>query len=217
VAEIEAAAVAEAVVALAAIVEAEEALVEVSVTEVDVEEAVASAIVAVVEVAVDAVVTVEAVVHPEVEVAVELAQRVECKSILSNLSRNDANSFAGGLSLSPIVTPVSLSLVARKICLSPRTLHPASLSTARSAFPSPTPRAAMMRLRHRPSTVCGILSDPRSPLVSSVVSTTSTSSPDPRFSTSVLRLAHQSLTSPISLDPKAQSTLLSSRIVPAVI
>jgi hypothetical protein len=100
--EIEAVPVAEVAAALAAIVEEEEEEpAVVSATEVDVEEAVASATVEVVEEAVDAGVIVEAAVHPEVEVAVERAQRVACKSIPSNLPQTLANKLCRRVVIEP--------------------------------------------------------------------------------------------------------------------
>lgn len=217
VAEIEAALAAAVAAALAVIVEDEEAVAAALATEEAVEEDEALATAEVVEVGVDEV-AIEDAVEPEVVVAVELVRRVECKSIHSSISRISAKSFAGGSSLSPIVTRVSLSPAARKICSSPRTSRPASPSTAKSEFPSPTPRPAMMaRQLPLPSTACGIPSDPRSQLVSWAVSTTSLSSRARKFCTSVLRLAHPSPTLPILLALRAPSTLLSSHIDQAVI
>ncbi len=104
---------------------------------------------------------------------------------------------------------------ARNISLSPETLSQVTPSTARSEFPSPLPTLPPARTR-KLSTVYGTLSDPSWPPVSSVVWMTSTSSLEPRSSTSVLPVVPRfptSLTSSVQREPCTPSSSLTEVVV----
>lgn len=102
-----------------------------------------------------------------------------------------------------IVTLVSSSHAARKICWSPRTSHQVNQSTARSASASRTlvhQTQTEPQAQPKPSTESGILSEASWLLVSWVVWTRSSSSPEQRFFTSEPPPELQFPTSLISLD-----------------